>query len=68
MSSQLFTTTEVAARTHVAEGTVRGWIKTGRLQALRLGKRRLRVSENALEAFIATVYEEAGNEEPLTCD
>lgn len=48
----LLTTEAAAAAAGVTPGTVRDWIRAGRLQASRAG-RRLRVRRSALEAFLA---------------
>jgi putative molybdopterin biosynthesis protein len=48
--SEVYTTDEVAHQLKVTRRTVQGWIKTGRLKALRIG-RDFRVEVQELEAF-----------------
>jgi putative molybdopterin biosynthesis protein len=47
---EVYTTDEVAHQLKVTRRTVQGWIKTGRLKALRIG-RDFRVEAQELEAF-----------------
>lgn len=44
---------EAAAIAGVSASTVRGWTRTGRLPLIHLGRRAVRVSREALEAFLA---------------
>jgi len=53
---------EVAARLGVSSHSVRSWVRSGRLPALRLGPgplARIRVEESALERFVRRVPEGA---------
>jgi excisionase family DNA binding protein len=49
---KLLSTREVRERLNVGEKVLARWIRSGRLKAVRLGVRELRVSEHALAAFI----------------
>ena len=51
MIKELFTCKEVAARYNVSEDTVWRWIRTGRLNAVKINSRNYRITMEALEAF-----------------
>lgn len=53
MTPALLTVAAVAERLNVSLRTVRGWIAAGRLDALRLGPRCVRIDERALARFLA---------------
>ena len=44
--------TRIASITGTHRNTVRGWIRSGRLPAVRLGERLLRVRRSDLDAFV----------------
>jgi excisionase family DNA binding protein len=48
---EFFTTEEIAEKMKVKEATVRSWIKSGRLKALKIG-REWRISEQAFDGFL----------------
>ena len=49
---------QVAERVNVSARTVWAWIAEGRLQAIRLGRRTTRISEDALEEFLHSCVRE----------
>lgn len=49
---QFYTVSEVAKMLRVKKGYVYGLVAQGRLHALKLSERRLRISREALEEFI----------------
>lgn len=50
---EFLTVAEIADRLKLNPQTVRNWIDRGELAAVRLGSRRVRVTENELQRFIA---------------
>jgi excisionase family DNA binding protein len=48
---RVFTVEEAAERFHVSHETIRRWLKAGRLQATRPGRRWL-ITESAMEAVL----------------
>ena len=50
---------QVAERLNVSARTVWAWIAEGRLQAIRLGRRTTRISEDALEEFLRRCVRES---------
>lgn len=50
----------IASITDTHPNTVRGWIRSGRLPAVRLGYRLIRVRQSDLDAFVST-YSAAGS-------
>ena len=55
---QLYTVPEVAKILKTKKGFVYELIYTGRLEALKLSERRIRIAEEAVKAFIETLKEE----------
>jgi excisionase family DNA binding protein len=53
MDSPYLTAQEVAELLRVNQQTVRNWITRGELTAIRVGGRRVRISQEDLEAFLA---------------
>ena len=51
MDEKFFTVAEVAERYSVAPVTVYGWIREGLLQAVKIGRRCVRITRESLEAF-----------------
>jgi len=56
MGSQLLTVSATAARLALSPLTVRRLIAAGRLPAVRVGRRAVRVTENDLEALVRLGY------------
>jgi excisionase family DNA binding protein len=48
----LLTVEQAAARLQVHPQTVRGWIRHGRIPAVRLGRRTIRIETRAIEALV----------------
>lgn len=53
MPAEFLTTKELTVRWKVAEGTIRRWIREGRLSAVKIG-RQLRFAESEINRFEAT--------------
>jgi excisionase family DNA binding protein len=58
MSEEYYTPEEIAERFKVTKAAVYSWIRTGKLEATRLG-RSVRISREALEAFLKASAEQA---------
>lgn len=50
---QKLTVLEIAAELSVCDGTVKEWIQTGRLKAIKLGHHTVRVFRKDLDEFLA---------------
>lgn len=53
MEEKFYTVEEVAELLHVHRQTVRKWYRAGKLDIVKLGARSVRVSEEALQRFLA---------------
>jgi len=69
MAEKLLTPEEVAERLAVTSNTVRGWLRSGTLKGIKLGKRVWRISESTVNAQIckekSAVYESEGSNQPI---
>ena len=57
-SQPLLRLKDVATRLQVSIRTVQGWVASGRLPVLRISRRALRVTEEALAAFLEQAAED----------
>lgn len=60
MNADYLTVKDVCARLHISKATVHNWIKSGKLTAVRAGRRVL-IPREAIEAFITSA-----NPDPIT--
>ncbi len=51
-TDRLLSVRQLAERLNVREGTIYMWVKLGKVPCLRLGRRTIRFSENAIELWL----------------
>lgn len=65
--ARVFTVKEVAERFRVSQGTIYADIRTGRLKALRFGRKTYRITEESLQDYLAAA-EVSGISRPKTSE
>lgn len=63
MKQAFYTAREIGAALQVDEGTVKRWIREGRLEAVKIGAKVLRISGDSFERFLTSVATPSGHHE-----